>query len=313
VINFRYHVVSLAAVFFALAIGLVVGTAAFNGPAAERLENEVDSMNRQNTALRDENNQLKDAAEDEEKFAVEGLPHMIGDKLNGRRVVLVTTSDADRRYIEGMVQAFAVAGVKVTGRITVLKKFVDPASKDELLDLADLSIPPGVTGLPSNSNGVETSSALLAAVLLDRQAPVSADDRRKVITAYREAGYLIPTADLTGSAEAVLLLTGAPYAEKDADRLNGALKTLVEQFDRAGPLVVAGGSTGGDGNLIVAVRGDATLSKQVSTVDNAATPQGRASTLLALLEQFGGKTGHYGVGGGATALLPKAPGARDGS
>jgi len=34
VINFRYHVVSLTAVFLALAIGLVVGTAALNGPVA---------------------------------------------------------------------------------------------------------------------------------------------------------------------------------------------------------------------------------------------------------------------------------------
>ena len=34
-INFRYHVVSLTAVFLALAIGLVVGTAALNGPVAD--------------------------------------------------------------------------------------------------------------------------------------------------------------------------------------------------------------------------------------------------------------------------------------
>ena len=36
-INFRYHVVSLAAVFLALAIGLVVGTAAANGPIADTM------------------------------------------------------------------------------------------------------------------------------------------------------------------------------------------------------------------------------------------------------------------------------------
>ena len=37
-INFRYHVVSLTAVFLALAIGLVVGTAALNGPVADSLK-----------------------------------------------------------------------------------------------------------------------------------------------------------------------------------------------------------------------------------------------------------------------------------
>jgi hypothetical protein len=225
-------------------------------------------------------------------------------------VLLVTASDADKEYVEGMVQAFEVAGVKVTGRLTFLKKFVDPASKDELLDLVDLTTPPGVTGLPANSNGVETSSALLAAALVDRPQPVGTDDRRKVIAAYKDAGYLIPSSEVTGPAEAVVLLTGAPYAEKDAARLNGGLKTLVEQFDRAGVLLVAGSGTGGDGNLIAAVRGDSTLTKQVSTVDNVSSPQGRAAALLALLEQLGGKAGHYGIGAGATALLPKLPAER---
>ena len=40
-INFRYHVVSLTAVFLALAIGLVVGTAALNGPVADSLRGQV--------------------------------------------------------------------------------------------------------------------------------------------------------------------------------------------------------------------------------------------------------------------------------
>jgi hypothetical protein len=313
VINFRYHVVSLAAVFFALAIGLVVGTAAFNGPAAEQLGDQVDSMSRQNTALRDENNHLKDEAENVEKFAAESIPYLVDDKLDGKRILLITTSDADKDYIDGMLEALDVAGAKVTGRITLLKKFVDPASKEELLDLADLTVPPGVTGLPANSNGVETSSALLAAALVDRSPPMSADDRRKVITAYRDAGYLIPSPEVIAAAEAaetVLLLTGAPYAEKDASRLNGALKFVVEQFDKSGPLVVAGSSTGGDGNLVVQVRGDSTLSKQVSTVDNAASPQGRAAALLALADQMKGTTGHYGVGSGASGLLPKDAGVR---
>ena len=43
-INFRYHVVSLTAVFLALAIGLVVGTAALNGPAADALNDQVDAL-----------------------------------------------------------------------------------------------------------------------------------------------------------------------------------------------------------------------------------------------------------------------------
>ena len=56
-INFRYHVVSLTAVFLALAIGLVVGTAALNGPVADSLKDQVQGLNRDNSNLREQQNQ----------------------------------------------------------------------------------------------------------------------------------------------------------------------------------------------------------------------------------------------------------------
>ena len=70
-INFRYHVVSLTAVFLALAIGLVVGTAALNGPVADSLEDQVDALSKDNSNLRDQVNQYRDEVNREEDFATE--------------------------------------------------------------------------------------------------------------------------------------------------------------------------------------------------------------------------------------------------
>ena len=42
-ISFRYHVVSIVAVFLALALGVVVGTTALNGPITTDLRNKVDT------------------------------------------------------------------------------------------------------------------------------------------------------------------------------------------------------------------------------------------------------------------------------
>lgn len=313
-INFRYHVVSLAAVFIALAIGLVVGTAAFNGPAADALDDRVADMRNDNNKLRDEANHLKQEAQQEEKFATEALPRLIGNQLTGKRVLVVTTTDAGKDYIDDFTSALEeVAGAKITGRLSIQKKFVDPANKEELLDLVATVTPPGVTGLPANSNGAETSAALLAAVLLDHDPAVEPLDRRKVLSAYKDQSYVI-SPDVTDTAEAVVVLAGAPYTEKDADKLNGALKTFVAQFDKAAPIVVAAESTAGAGNLVATVRNDSDLSKPISTVDNAGSPQGRAALLLALAEQLQGRSGHYGIADGSSALLPKTvAGARNGS
>jgi hypothetical protein len=312
VINFRYHVVSIAAVFLALALGLIVGTAAFNGPAADSLAARVDEMGKANEKYRDEVQHLNEEAEQVEQFATEALPWMIGARLNGKRVVILTSTDADKEYIDGVAEALKTAGVTITGQLAFQKRFVDPSSKEELLDLVDNSTPETVTGLPRNSNGTETASALLAAVLVDHNPAVTPEQRTKTLTAF--TGSYLVGAPVKEPAEAVLVLSGAPYNEKDAGKYNTGLKTAMEQFDKAGPLLVAGESTAGDGNLVGAVRGDSALSKVASTVDNAGTPQGRAAVLLALADQVESKTpGHYGVSG-QNGLVPKAPaGTKNGS
>jgi hypothetical protein len=313
VINFRYHVVSIAAVFLALALGLIVGTAAFNGPAADGLAAQVDAMGKANQNLRDEVNHLNEEAEQEEQFATEALPWMIGNRLNGKRVLIITTTDADKDYVDGVAEALrTVGGATITGQVSFQKRFVDPTSKEELLDLVDNGTPSTVTGLPANSNGAETASALLAAVLVDHNPEVAEPDRTKTLNAFL-GSYLVGSA-VKQPAEAILVLAGPPYNEKDAGKFNAGLKTIVEQFDKAGPIVVAAESTAGDGNLVGAVRGDSNLSKQVSTVNNAGTPQGRAAVLLALADQVESKApGHYGVSS-QNGLMPKAPaGTKNGS
>ena len=44
-IDFRYHLVSIVAIFLALAIGIVLGTTALNGPVTEALQKGNDSLN----------------------------------------------------------------------------------------------------------------------------------------------------------------------------------------------------------------------------------------------------------------------------
>ena len=80
---------------------------------------------------------------------------------------------------------------------------------------------------------------------------------------------------------------------------------MVTGLDQKVPIVVAGNGTSGDGNVVAQVRGDATLNRNVSTVDNVSTEMGRLVTSLALVEQLDGRSGHYGIDAGANALLPK--------
>lgn len=307
-INFRYHVVSLTAVFLALAIGLVVGTAALNGPAADALNETVNSLRKSNNQLRDQIDGLQVEANRKDDYVAESAPYLLTGKLTARRVVVVVLPTG-RDYVDGIETQLTAAGAKVTGTIALNDKFTDPENGSELMELAENALPASVpaTTLPSSSDAVETASTLLAAVLLDHTPAVTGADMNSVLTAFNKAGYLSVDGKVTGPAEAVVMVAGMPYTDTAASGKNNNVQTTVVQFDKAGPIVVAG-VLGGDGNAISAVRADPALVKTVSTVDDAATAQGQVVAALACWEQLVlSKAGQYGVGSGASSLMPKMP------
>ncbi|MDT5043687.1 MAG: hypothetical protein QOE51_4672, partial [Actinoplanes sp.] len=112
-INFRYHVVSLTAVFLALAIGLVVGTAALNGPVADSLKDQVTALSKDNSNYRDQANQYRDELNRAQDFATEVSGPLVAGKLTGRRVLLVALPGG-QDYLDGVKSMLAVAGAKVT-------------------------------------------------------------------------------------------------------------------------------------------------------------------------------------------------------
>ncbi|MET8262365.1 copper transporter [Micromonospora arida] len=312
-INFRYHVVSLTAVFLALAIGLVVGTAALNGPVADSLKEQVTGLRKDNQQWRQTVSNMEKQLALEEEFAEETSQLLLPGTLTARRVAVLSLPNG-RDHTENVLKKLQQAGATITGQVDLQDKFINPDNNSNLLELAVTAARPTAqtTGLPGNGHGVETSSALLASVLLDRPqgvAPVSDADRRAVLAAYNNAGYLTTDSNkVTASAEAVVVVSGQPYVDKDSDKRDESVVKIAEQFDRTGAIVVAGnGSVGG--NLVGVVRGDPVLAQTISTVDNANTVQGQVVTTLALVQQLTEKkAGQYGVGdNAASGLLPRLP------
>ena len=306
-INFRYHVVSLTAVFLALAIGLVVGTAALNGPVADSLKAQVSALNKDNSNFRSQANQYRDELNRTQDFAAELAPTLLNGKLTGRRIVLVALPGS-QDYVDQVKTMLTLAGATITAKVTVQDKFFDPANNTELLDLAEAGSQPTIpaAGLPLNSDGVETSSALLALALQQRSPEVTAGDLTAVLTAYTKQGYIAVDKNAASGAESTVIVSGLPPVDKDAAKKTQSAVTLATQFAKSKPLVVAGNGVG-DGNLVAEVRADPTLVKSISTVDNGSTTQGQVSTALAVIERVAqGRVGQYGVSAGATSQVPKA-------
>lgn len=322
-INFRYHVVSLTAVFLSLAVGLVLGSTVLNGPMLDALNSQVSTLGQANQQLREQVNFLEGEAEREEAFATEAASLLLDGTLSGRRVAMVVLPEAGD-YAEQLAGMLELTGATITGTVRVTDRFAQPAHRlNQLLDLAHNALPPSVDAeeLPANSDGVETSAALLARVLLDEppedgEEPAGRDtggqasggvpepDRTAVLSAYANEDYLEFERPPAGPAEVLLVVAALPFTDSDAAEKNEAMLTAVEQFSLVGPVVVAAAGPSGSGNVVSEIRGHPELADTVSTVDNVSTPQGQVATGLVVARHLAGEVGHFGDGDGATSLLP---------
>jgi hypothetical protein len=152
VFDFRYHVVSLAAVFLALVVGIVIGVG-LSGQGIVQ-ESERENLNNQiaelNAEIDRKDSQLEQRAA-AERFIDAAYPAVMDRRLAGRQIVVLYIGPADRTR-GAIEQTIADAGAGDPVRLSVLKVPVDDAALERTLDgssdLSDLASPddPGEIG-----------------------------------------------------------------------------------------------------------------------------------------------------------------------
>lgn len=304
-ISFRYHLVSIIAVFLALALGIVVGTTALNGPITKDLRHQVDSLKSDRNSLSGQVNVLQGQVGNAEKFAAAYGPQIVSGSLTGQDVVIVGLPGASGGVKDGLAKEVVVAGGKVTGRIQLTGDYTDPKRAGDITSLATGTHPIGLI-YPSTDDAGTLGGALLSFVLLGRGQPT---DLTQVIAGFVELNMLkVEAGDKVVAAPYVLVVAGGALPVDDS----GAKMqlALISQLQSKGGHVVVAGDTASatKGGTLALVRADDTDKSNVATVDNSDSALGRISTVLALAGV--GKpapdtvVGHYGTGTGASALFP---------
>ena len=93
--DFRYHVASLAAVFLALIIGILVGvgisgTGFVKESERDRLNRVIDDLRADRDAARSERDQLRGDAAGAQSFLEESYPLVMNERLQGKRIAVVS-------------------------------------------------------------------------------------------------------------------------------------------------------------------------------------------------------------------------------
>jgi hypothetical protein len=301
VISFRYHLVSIVAVFFALAIGILVGTTVLPQVTIRQLREQTDSARLRADNLRAELDRVEGELGTSRQLAESLEPIIIRDQLLGRASVIVTAQGVDAAEIGGVRDALEQAGSVVKGILV----FSNRMALDGPTDAQDLAAVLGTTDLDPASLA-ETTGTEVGARLAEGAAPFQTDLLQDLVT----GGFLAVQAqpDLTqigGPDQTVVQLTGsadAPVFDPGPVFLP-MLSTLVS----GGMTSAAAETTDTSYPYVEAVRDDGGLDGKLVTVDNGNTSAGRVSLVIALKDLIQtGRGGDYGTKPGSTGLLPPA-------
>ncbi len=306
-ISMRYHIVSLTAIFLALALGIVLGATKINSPLLAGLQTDKQSLSTESAALTKANSSLTARVSSDEKFAGAVGALAVRGTLSGATVVLITTTTADSADRDALLSLLGKAGATVSAQIQVTADFTDPTRADALRNLAAQSLPTG-TKLPEVPQVGAIAGGLLSAVLLTDKAgkPFAATDQATAaLSALSSAGFITASGPVAPGRLVVILTGGAVTGDSAADR-GQTLADLATQLKlTAGGVVLAGriGSEAATGSVGL-IRGDTAASAAVTTVDDVDTDSGRLATVLGLVEQNGGGVGRYGLSDSAQAQVP---------
>ena len=315
-IDFRYHLVSIVAVFLALAIGIVLGATNLRGGTLDLLQTTNDSLKNQLTAAQAARDGYLNQSSAAEQFLQSAEPRLLDKQLDGESVVIVTEPGAQGSVVDGVKQAVTLAGATVTGEVALQPKFNDisGATQSSLSSINNSIASSNGTTLTAGSNPQTTyqqqaAQLIASAILATTTTAVAPTDEQTLLSAYAQAGYLTvsPSGAPTAPAQLAVIVTpqSAP-GDGQNDPANQVLLAVAQEFAGASSATLVAGSALGSaqsGSAMSVLR-SSSVSSQVSSVDDADLTLGQITVVDALAYQLAGKKPNsYGISG-ASAVSP---------
>lgn len=307
-ISFRFHIVSLTAVFLALAIGIAVGASVVDRATVDTVRNQLRGVQRRNEATNRENDELRSRLGQWDRFGEQGGEELVRGRLRDVPVLLVTVQGIDRKPIEDLRSALIAAGARLQGTVSFTSKLklenpadgrtlqevlaVDSGRVDALRRTAGIRLADGFAGIGA---GVGLLAPLRDTGFLDYEPPSAGPVDLATIPA--PGSYFI------------VVSTPAPDLPNDQVALPFTM-TLARALPSRVLAAEPGHAAQGEDPEVRAIflrtlRDDPDVSGRLSTLDNLEDVRGRIGAVLAVAALVDGKTGHFGVGRGATRLLPE--------
>ena len=310
-ISFRYHVVTIVAVFVALAVGMLMGSTFLDQGLVNDLQNRTADLAGKVSTLQDEVKTGQTTVGVLTSFMADAKPMLVGGRLNGMRVVVVTEQGVDLSNLSGVRQTLAGtggAGATIDGVVTLSQK-LSLKDQDTRAKVAEL------LGRPPTDTAQRLSDALARALAarLASGAPAEAG-APDLLVALEDAGLLTisdaregPSA-IGGAGAAVTILSGTVLpGTTDTPVVSPEFfyVPFIQGLVTTGTNTAATEPSTTTSPFLDVVRADSQIEGKIVTVDDIEWAPGQVALVWGLEDLASGQGGgDYGLNCGSCSLVP---------
>ncbi|WP_162891233.1 copper transporter [Aeromicrobium sp. A1-2] len=291
-INFRFHIVSIAAILIALAAGVALGS----GPLDETGDSLLGSGDSQQQAADPA------LAAFESAYAGRTSSGLLKDKLKGQTVLVLTVPGTSALEVKDLAATLKQAGAELAGQVNLTGKMLDSSGRQFAEGVAQQSAE-GVAGVSEAGDSYGRIGAALGRAYLGDKAAAPDQTASTIRSAFTEGRLVTTPANPKKIATLAVLVAGPKKADSaDQSSVIAALAAALKESGKG--IVVAGPSSSStDGGAVKAVReGDS--SSEITTVDVTDSAAGRVITALAAAAQAGGQPGSWGTSRSSSGAVP---------
>jgi len=309
VISLRQHAISLAAVFLALAVGVVLGSGLLSNTMVSGLRDQTRNLHNEVNGLTEQKSQLNAKLVSANDFDAQMAGRMVHDALNGKSLVIFRAPDARDDDVDAVAKIVTLAAGTVTATVTLTQEFVDANSAEKLHSVFNSSVLPAGAQLSTKlvDQGSQAGDLLGIALLINRDPavpPVDDGQRDTVLAALRDTGFIGYGNQHIGASNAAVVITGGALPNDAGNQGVSVARFAAALAPHGSGVLLAGRDGSADMPAAVGVaRADASITAVISTVDNLDAESGRVTAVLGVADLInGGRTGQYGTGRRSTGL-----------
>jgi len=283
-IDLKYHLISLVAVFLALAVGMLMGSSFIAGTSVKGLEQQFARLRTENRQQRDVIESLRNQGAKQMEFGRAVAPMLVDSRLAMQRVAIIQTGD----YSEATQSAKSIleqAGASVSS-VTTLSYLDSPAAEKRISEAIE-----EITGEVETGDLVGRMLGILANC-------VATGSNREVLQVFEKHDLLTLAGDYEHRASRVVLVGGSRRRENiQSERADLA---LIDKLHEAGVVTIVGTEPADAVSSYIPIY----HSKSIPTVDNIDQPTGQ----VALVYAVAGETGNFGIKKSADRVVPSSLG-----